>query len=184
MPNQQAWQDEHSVQATDFDRNKISMINFEFGQRAVVETITMCNFMLILFVRGMTVSLFTHVAVFKAIFQSYSRLFSNFQKFFQFRDFMQNLERDFPLVRFKLTHNAPQEERGDGDGELGQEREVEQFEDCAICQEHMVTARKLHCGHFFHQFCIIQLIQSGSKNCPMCRSEIRYSSSLNANAQA
>ena len=26
---------------------------------------------------------------------------------------------------------------------------------CAICQEYMVSARKLSCGHYFHQFCTI-----------------------------
>jgi hypothetical protein len=35
----------------------------------------------------------------------------------------------------------------------------------------MTTARKLPCNHCFHQFCIMQLIESGSKNCPICRSE-------------
>ena len=52
--------------------------------------------------------------------------------------------------------------------------DVPQFEDCAICQDQMVSARKLQCGHMFHQLCIIQLIQTGSKNCPMCRKEIKF----------
>jgi len=42
----------------------------------------------------------------------------------------------------------------------------------------MITSRRLPCAHSFHQFCIIQLIQSGSRNCPMCRKEIKYSNSF------
>lgn len=44
-------------------------------------------------------------------------------------------------------------------------------EECAICKENMKKARKLPCGHAFHWFCIVQLIESGSKNCPICRAE-------------
>ena len=53
---------------------------------------------------------------------------------------------------------------------------VDDFDDCAVCQEQMVSARRIPtCGHHFHQFCIIQLIQNGCKNCPICRAEIRFS---------
>ena len=44
-------------------------------------------------------------------------------------------------------------------------------EECAICKENLLKARKLPCGHAFHWFCIVQLIESGSKNCPICRAE-------------
>ena len=44
-------------------------------------------------------------------------------------------------------------------------------EECAICKEQMTKARKLPCAHAFHWFCIVQLIESGSKNCPICRAE-------------
>lgn len=38
-----------------------------------------------------------------------------------------------------------------------------------------MSARQIPtCGHYFHQHCTIQLIQNGCKNCPICRSEIRF----------
>jgi hypothetical protein len=49
--------------------------------------------------------------------------------------------------------------------------EYDQHEECAICKENMQKARKLPCAHAFHWFCIVQLIESGSKNCPICRAE-------------
>ena len=93
---------------------------------------------------------------------------------------MERLERDFPLIKFVLVENPKNQApvHGSNDNEQlhvnaqGQKyytREVACLEDCAICQDQMVTARKLPCGHFFHQFCMIQLIQNGCKNCPMCR---------------
>jgi len=44
--------------------------------------------------------------------------------------------------------------------------------------EKMVTGRKLPCDHIFHQFCIIKLIQSGNKKCPMCRQVINHSNRI------
>lgn len=72
---------------------------------------------------------------------------------------MRDLQQDYPLVHFG---HQPQG---------GKEGEYKEIEDCPICKEAMTTARKLPCGHCFHWFCIIQLIESGSKQCPICRAE-------------
>jgi hypothetical protein len=80
---------------------------------------------------------------------------------------MNNLEKDFPLIKYVISNQAQDYDQDENTSVI--HKNVPQLEDCAICQEQMVTARKLSCGHNFHQFCIIQLIQSGSKNCPMCR---------------
>lgn len=83
-------------------------------------------------------------------------------KYFQFRDFMERLERDFPLIKFVLVENprnyqapshgsdANEQLQVNAQGQKYYIREVSQLEDCAICQDQMVTARKLPCGHFFH----------------------------------
>ena len=76
-------------------------------------------------------------------------LYHEIRKFKMFRTQLRDIDINFPLVEY------PQD----------------QPEDCAICKEGMLKARKLPCGHAFHWFCIVQLIESGSKNCPICRSE-------------
>lgn len=46
---------------------------------------------------------------------------------------------------------------------------------CAVCQERGDDAeewRKLHCGHFFHNRCIVQWFERGAF-CPVCRADVR-----------
>ena len=38
--------------------------------------------------------------------------------------------------------------------------------------EKMKEARKLKCGHCFHQFCLMQMILNNKKTCPLCRVNI------------
>lgn len=45
-------------------------------------------------------------------------------------------------------------------------------EECGICLERMFVARKLLCGHYFHQFCIMQMIMNCGNGCPICRADI------------
>jgi len=45
-------------------------------------------------------------------------------------------------------------------------------EDCVICMGKMKAARKLKCGHCFHQFCLMQMILNKKASCPICRSSI------------
>lgn len=45
-------------------------------------------------------------------------------------------------------------------------------EDCGICLEKMYVARKLLCGHYFHQFCIMQMIINSKNCCPICRADL------------
>jgi len=45
-------------------------------------------------------------------------------------------------------------------------------EDCGICMEKMRTARKLRCGHCFHQFCLMQMILNKKTTCPICRQDL------------
>ncbi len=45
-------------------------------------------------------------------------------------------------------------------------------EDCGICMEKMKVARKLRCGHCFHQFCLMQMILNKKTSCPICRLDL------------
>jgi hypothetical protein len=88
---------------------------------------------------------------------------------------MQNLDKDFPLVEFQLCKSEQEDGLTQQDPSSGKwVKKVLQYEDCSICQEKMVSARKLQCNHTFHLFCIQQLIQYGYKNCPFCRQEIKH----------
>lgn len=92
---------------------------------------------------------------------------------------MANLQKDFPLIKFVLhenTDNIVEQPILNPQSQAGIEiKNVNCLDECAICMEKMVTGRKLACGHIFHQFCIINLIQSANKKCPMCRTVIRSS---------
>ena len=67
------------------------------------------------------------------------------QKYIQFREFMERLERDFPLIKFVIKenpkHQGPLHHHGNetmevnAQGQNFQTREVSQLEDCAICQD-------------------------------------------------
>lgn len=44
-------------------------------------------------------------------------------------------------------------------------------DNCAICREHMDSAKRLPCGHFFHQACLQQWMKYRSI-CPTCRYDL------------
>lgn len=90
------------------------------------------------------------------------------EKYRKFMSFLQNLNNDYPVVYFGVAQ--PQ-----------RENEFSEEEECAICKEQMQQARKLPCNHCFHKFCIMQLIESGSKNCPICRTEFNNNAHANPN---
>ncbi len=46
-------------------------------------------------------------------------------------------------------------------------------EECIICTESFIKARRLPCGHHFHFFCIAKWLKKNpSKICPICRRDI------------
>lgn len=100
---------------------------------------------------GLTASFFPVVPLY--LIQHCYALVKNFykeiEKFVKFRRFLKNIDENYPLVNFDAS----------------------QQEDCAICKDNMTQARKLPCNHAFHWLCIVQLIESGSKRCPICREE-------------
>ena len=58
-------------------------------------------------------------------------------------------------------------------------------EECIICTEKLINARKLACNHHFHLICISKWIEKGNKSCPICRKEIDLqNASLNSDTGA
>jgi hypothetical protein len=58
----------------------------------------------------------------------------------------------------------------------------EKEEECIICTEHLINARKLACSHHFHLICLSKWIEKGNKNCPICRKEIDLTTSQDLNS--
>lgn len=100
---------------------------------------------------GLTLSYFPMVPLYlvQHAFRLLKGFYKEVEKFMKFRRFLRNIDENYPLVKYDEGHN----------------------EECAICKENMTQARKLPCNHAFHWFCIGQLIESGSKSCPICRAE-------------
>ena len=125
-------------------------LNFAFNFCSKVVDIIFCG-LLFKIGGGLTMSYFPMVPLY-LIQHSYrlmSGLYKEVDKFVKFRRFLKNIDANYPLLKFEDGHH----------------------EECAICKENMTEARKLPCNHAFHWFCIVQLIESGSKNCPICRGE-------------
>ena len=151
----------------DNDKAKIDLIKSEFVLDFMADMINLLHLSLLIIIRGLNVSIFNHFFLGQQLYQSLSKVRRDVSKYIQFREFMERLERDFPLIKFVIKENPKNQAplRGANDpneqpevnaqGEKFYTREVTQLEDCAICQDVMVTARKLPCGHFFHQFCTI-----------------------------
>ena len=123
-------------------------LNFAFNALQKAHELVFCG-LLIKIGGGLWVNSFPMMQLF--VIQHSYRLARDFyrevDKFVKFRAFLKNIDGNYPLVEFPEN------------------------EECAICKEGMSQARRLPCGHSFHWFCIVQLIESGSKNCPICRSE-------------
>ena len=59
------------------------------------------------------------------------------------------------------------------------EEKVEE-KSCGICIGKMRLAVKLHCGHEFHKFCVMQMIANGKTRCPICKMQMQrhYASNI------
>jgi hypothetical protein len=58
-------------------------------------------------------------------------------KYKKFNNFLSNLNNNYPLVHFGVQNPVRENERAE-------------FEECAICKEQMLQARKFPCNHCFH----------------------------------
>jgi hypothetical protein len=95
-----------------------------------------------------------------------SLLFDGFLNNVPNRNFMFNIHEDVPVVP-----TAAQIASGSTSVRLA---EIPADTTCAVCQERGEEEqwRKLHCGHFFHNRCILQWFELGT-HCPVCRADIR-----------
>lgn len=164
--SQKAGNAKQQLAVKDNDKAKIDLIKSEFVLDFMSDTITLLHLSLLIIIRGLNVSIFNHFFLGQQLYQSIMKVRRDISKYIQFREFMERLERDFPLIKFVIKENpknqgplhnedANEQLQVDAQGQKFYTREVCQLEDCAICQDQMVTARKLPCGHFFHQFCTI-----------------------------
>jgi len=74
----------------------------------------------------------------------------NIEKLAQTLKFFTNVLRKLPLVK----------------------QDESSADDCSICLEKLVRSRKLECGHLFHQYCLLLVIENDQNTCPLCRSPI------------
>lgn len=138
----------------DPDSRKILSIYQEFAVNMVSNVVQSVHFVLLFLMRGFNISVVSHFVIIKTAFLSIQKTASDIQRFTLFRKFLKNLDQDFPMIKFELDENSPPEVKPASDGKP-ETRRVQCFDDCAICQDAMHSARKLKCGHLFHQLCII-----------------------------
>ena len=95
-----------------------------------------------------------------------SLLFDGFLNNVPNRNFMFNIHEDVPVVP-----TAAQIASGSTSVALA---EIPEDTTCAVCQDRGSEEqwRKLHCGHFFHNRCILHWFELGT-HCPVCRADIR-----------
>ena len=107
------------------------------------DSINLLHLSLLIIIRGLNVSIFNHFFLGQQLYQSLMKVHQDISKYIQFREFMERLERDFPLIKFVIKenpkHQGPVAHPGGDDSVQGsgqekfQTREVSQLEDCAIC---------------------------------------------------
>ena len=133
------------------DDHLITKLTLNFLLNFAIKLLDVVFCLMLFYVGGFSLGMMpmVHIFVIQSLYQQTRLLWQEVDKFRKFRAFLRNVNNEYPLVVFR---NEEQEE-------------------CAICKEVMIQARKLPCSHCFHWFCIIQLIESGSKNCPICRAE-------------
>lgn len=86
----------------------------------------------------------------RAIFYDISRRITKHKNYLQVINLM---EENFPVA---------------SDEELSRNND-----DCAICWDHMSSARKLPCGHLFHTTCLRSWLEQDT-SCPTCRHSLRH----------
>jgi autocrine motility factor receptor len=142
----------HLIEAADNDQRMINKLYVNFSLDISYKAVSIAFCGLLMYGSGaFTLSFFPMAQIFMVqhLYKLVTDISKEINKLRQFKMQLADIDSSYPIVEYA---NDSQEE-------------------CAICKESMVKARKLPCAHAFHWFCIVQLIESGSKNCPICRAE-------------
>jgi len=95
----------YADETLDSDKRKINMIYIDFLFNMCINLISSVHFLTLIFVRGLNISVFTHFVIGKTAFSAVQKLYSDIYRFVKFRAFMENLEKDFPLIMFRVANN-------------------------------------------------------------------------------
>ena len=79
----------------------------------VIDILQVLNFMLLLGIKGHNLNLFSHVAIGKTLLSAFMKLYNDINKKMQFNRFMNNLEKDFPLIKFIVSNDQEEIESDD-----------------------------------------------------------------------
>ena len=81
------------------------MIKSEFILEFMADSLNLLHLSLLLFVRGFNLSIFNHFFLGQQFYQYFIKIKRDIAKQVQFREFMDRLERDFPLIQFEITQS-------------------------------------------------------------------------------
>ena len=81
------------------------MIKYEFMMNFFINFFSVLHYLLLLIIKGLNLNLFSHVAIGKTLISSMGKMYTDFQKYFQFTIFMSNLEKDFPQIKFVVNES-------------------------------------------------------------------------------
>lgn len=89
----------------DNDSRKVVTIYQDFAANMISNITQFIHWMMLIFMRGLNVSVMTHFVIAKTAFMSIHKTIGDISKFQLFRKFLINLDKEFPLIRFTLVNN-------------------------------------------------------------------------------
>lgn len=114
-----------------------------------------------------------HMLLWSNILLSMASLVICMQLRYLFREIQRRItkHRNYLAVLSHMEQNYPM---------ATQDELVENSDNCAICWEKMESARKLPCGHFFHNSCLQSWLEQDT-SCPTCRLALSMQASRREN---
>ncbi|XP_046747934.1 E3 ubiquitin-protein ligase AMFR-like isoform X1 [Diprion similis] len=115
-----------------------------------------------------------HMLLWSNIFLSMASLVICMQLRYLFHEIQRRItkHRNYLAVLSHMEQNYPM---------ASQEELAENSDNCAICWEKMETARKLPCGHLFHNSCLQSWLEQDT-SCPTCRLALSMQANHRENA--
>ncbi|CAF1276787.1 unnamed protein product [Rotaria sp. Silwood1] len=88
--------------------------------------------------------------------------------------YIKNLDRYYSLQQINNTMKTNQELTSTDNNNIKNEYDVKLSQDCTICLDHFRDTVLIPCGHICLCYsCAKELIEHGTKQCPICRSSIK-----------